>query len=249
MSGIDLGQYKSDYSNIFPVKKNTKGEAENIEEDSPIKLYEAEKKGSKEIVFLKLIDKEALEEEEDYEFHLEHIQKEKEISLLCNSEYTVKLNRYFETEKSYVFEKEYCETDLREKLFNDGHFENNSTKNDLQTFKGIVIDLANALKLFKEKGVVHRNIKPHNIYLKELDEGKYRAKLADFSCAIYIKDIKDSEPMGTILYTAPELIKNLDYTEKCDLWSVGVTLFEIYFGVLPYGYNATKKKKKNTCSS
>ena len=242
MSGIDLGQYKSDYSNIFPVKKNTKGEAENIEEDSPIKLYEAEKKGSKEIVFLKLIDKEALEEEEDYEFHLEHIQKEKEISLLCNSEYTVKLNRYFETEKSYVFEKEYCETDLREKLFNDGHFENNSTKNDLQTFKGIVIDLANALKLFKEKGVVHRNIKPHNIYLKELDEGKYRAKLTDFSCAIYIKDIKDSEPMGTILYTAPELIKNLDYTEKCDLWSVGVTLFEIYFGVLPYGYNANTKK-------
>ena len=211
MSGIDLGQYKSDYSNIFPVKKNTKGEAENIEEDSPIKLYEAEKKGSKEIIFLKLIDKEALEEEEDYEFHLEHIQKEKEISLLCNSEYTVKLNRYFETEKSYVFEKEYCETDLREKLF-------------------------------KEKGVVHRNIKPHNIYLKELDEGKYRAKLADFSCAIYIKDIKDSEPMGTILYTAPELIKNLDYTEKCDLWSVGVTLFEIYFGVLPYGYNANTKK-------
>ena len=48
--------------------------------------------------------------------------------------------------------------------------------------------------------------------------------------------------MGTILYTAPEIIKNLDYTEKCDMWSVGLTLFEIYFGVLPYGYNANPKK-------
>jgi len=48
--------------------------------------------------------------------------------------------------------------------------------------------------------------------------------------------------MGTILYTAPEIIKNLDYNEKCDMWSVGLTLFEIYFGVLPYGrYPNTKK--------
>ena len=41
--------------------------------------------------------------------------------------------------------------------------------------------------------------------------------------------------MGTILYTAPEIIKNLNYTEKSDMWSIGITLFEIYFGVLPYG--------------
>ena len=241
MSGIDLGNFKSDYTNIFPVKKSIKGE--EFDEDSPIKLYEAEKIENKELVFLKVVDKETLQEEEDYEFHIEHIQKEKEISQLCNSEYTVKFNRYFETEKNFVFEKEYCESELSEKLFNDGKFEDNySNKNNLQTFKEITIDLANALKIIKEKGVVHRNIKPHNIFLKELNDGKFRVKLGDFSCAIYIKDIKDSEPMGTILYTAPEVIKNLDYDEKCDLWSVGVTLFEIYFGVLPYGYNANTKK-------
>ena len=48
--------------------------------------------------------------------------------------------------------------------------------------------------------------------------------------------------MGTILYTAPEIIKNLDYNEKCDLWSVGLTLFEIYFGILPYGWKPNIKK-------
>ena len=240
MSQIDLGQYKPEYSNYFLVRKNYPGEL--IVEDSPIKLYQAIKK-NKDLVFLKAINKEALKEEDDYEFHVENIQKEKEISYLCNSEYTVKLNRDFETDKNFVFEKEYCQTDLREKLFNEGKYETQYvSKNNIQAFKDIVIDLANALKIIKEKGVVHRNIKPHNIYLKDLKNGKYRAKLGDFSCAIYIKDIKNSEPMGTILYTAPEIIKNLDYNEKCDMWSVGLTLFEIYFGALPYGHNANTKK-------
>jgi hypothetical protein len=48
--------------------------------------------------------------------------------------------------------------------------------------------------------------------------------------------------MGTIVYSAPEIIKNLDYTEKCDIWSAGLTLFEIFFGVLPYGWNPSTKK-------
>ena len=138
--------------------------------------------------------------------------------------------------KNIIFEKEYCETDLKEDLFNKGSIEKES-KYNIQTFKEIIIDMAEALKLFKEKGIIHRNIKPHNIFLKKLKNGKLRAKIGDFSCAIYIKDIKESNPMETILYTAPEIIKNLDYDEKCDMWSIGVTLFETYFGITPYGYN------------
>ena len=47
--------------------------------------------------------------------------------------------------------------------------------------------------------------------------------------------------MGALFYTAPEIIKNLDYDEKCDMWSLGITLFEIYFGVVPYGFNPNQK--------
>ena len=39
-----------------------------------------------------------------------------------------------------------------------------------------------------------------------------------------------------IHYAAPEIIKNLEYDEKCDLWSLGATLYELYFGDLPF-YN------------
>ena len=73
MSISDLGKY---YSEIIAVKKEYKGEdSNNKEEDnySPIKLYEAQKNGF-EKVFLKVIDKNVLKEEEDYDFHINHIE-------------------------------------------------------------------------------------------------------------------------------------------------------------------------------
>ena len=238
MSTLDLGQYASDYSGIFTIKKYYE---ENIfQEGSPIKIYEASK--GEERVFLKVIDKNALKEEENYDFLIEQIEKEKEISKLCNSEYTVILNKDFETENNIILEKEYCETDLKDILFQHGPMENKMVgKNNLQIFKDIVIDLAKALKFINEKGVVHRDIKPHNIYIKNLDEGKYNIKLGNFSSAIYLHEIKDSMTMGTIFYTAPEIVKNLNYNEKCDMWSLGMTLFEIYFGILPYGWEPSTK--------
>ena len=63
-------------------------------------------------------------------------------------------------------------------------------------------------------------------------------KLGGFDYSIYIKD-NTSESVGTIFYAAPEIIKNLEYDEKCDLWSFGITLYELLFGKLPYGINAT----------
>ena len=111
-------------------------------------------------------------------------------------------------------------------------------KTELQKFKEIAIGMAKVLKFIHEKGVVHRNIKPHNVYIND----KNQVKIDDFSCAVYKNQIKDSISMGTILYTAPEIVKNFDYDEKCDIWSTGLTLFEIYFGLLPYGWNPTTKK-------
>ena len=234
---MDLGQYKNDYNHIFPKQKKSNEKEKDIENAySPIKIYQAEK--GEERVLLKVINKEILKEEEDYDFHIECIQKEIELNNLCNSDCVLKLNRSFETDKNIVFELEYYDDDLKQYLFNNGKLETKLVGRDnLQSFKEITIAIAKAIKYIHEKGVVHRNIKPHNIFIESDSDGKKikNVKLGDFSTAIYIKEINDSEPMGTIFYTAPEIIKNLDYTEKCDMWSIGLTLFDIYFGVLPYG--------------
>ena len=234
---MDLGQYKNDYNHIFPKQKKSNEKEKDIENAySPIKIYQAEK--GEERVLLKVINKEILKEEEDYDFHIECIQKEIELNNLCNSDYILKLNRSFETDKNIVFELEYYDDDLKQYLFNNGKLETKLVGRDnLQSFKEITIAIAKAIKYIHEKGVVHRNIKPHNIFIESDSDGKKikNVKLGDFSTAIYIKEINDSEPMGTIFYTAPEIIKNLDYTEKCDMWSIGLALFEIFFGALPYG--------------
>ena len=113
---------------------------------------------------------------------------------------------------------------------------NGELKNDKKFFKQIIISLAKALKIIHSKGVMHRDIKPSNIfYLKKSEHSSEKIiKLGDFGCSIYIKD-NTSDPIGTILYAAPEIIKNIENDEKCDLWSLGVSLYELYFGVLPYG--------------
>ena len=238
---LDLGEHKSVYIRYFRLKKKYEKE-KKTEDETPIKIYQVEKKND-ELAFLKAINKEELKQEEDYDFHIEQIKKEKEISYLCNSDYTIRINNDFETERNIVFEKEYCDIDLKENLFQNGPFEKNYVgKNNLQKFKEITIGIAKAMKFINDKGVVHRNIKPHNFYIKNLKDEIYQVKLGDFSCSIYINEINNSEPMGTIVYTAPEIIKSLDYNEKCDMWSVGLTLFEIYFGVLPFGWHPNTKK-------
>ena len=112
-----------------------------------------------------------------------------------------------------------------------GHFR----LSKFDTFGKIIQGVANALKLLNEKGVMHRDIKPSNLFFVY---NKSLVKLGGFDYSIYIKD-NTSESVGTIFYAAPEIIKNLEYDEKCDLWSFGITLYELLFGKLPYGINAT----------
>jgi serine/threonine protein kinase len=147
-------------------------------------------------------------------------------------------NQKMENENYIIFELEYIENNIKEYL---------PTEEINTLFKEIVIELANALKIIHSNGVIHRDIKPENIYIEEVN-GKRIIKLGEFGSSIFIKD-NTSEPIDTILYTAPEIFKNLDYDEKCDLWSLGITLYEIYFGYLPYGPGCTNDKIMNTIYS
>ena len=123
MIDLDLGKYRADYHDFYKIGRNYM--LNQIEDDSPFKVYETQKNNYGQ-VFLKVFDKDALKDEDDTGFTMERIQKEKEISYLCNSEYTLNLIRDFETEKNIVFEKEYCKSDLKEDLFNKGSIEKES---------------------------------------------------------------------------------------------------------------------------
>ena len=197
-------------------------------------IYIGENKQRKEIVYLKVMDKNKLKTG-DYNYLLEQIKREEEILKLFNCPYIVKFYQKLENENVIIFEFEYLDKDLGNYLFNNGELEK-----EKDFFKEIVLSLGNALLKIHKKGIMHRDIKPYNIFI---DNNKTKIKLGDFGCSIKIKD-NNSEPIGTIFYTAPEIIKNLKYDEKCDLWSLGVTLYELYFGELPYGRDVNAFKIK-----
>ena len=103
-----------------------------------------------------------------------------------------------------------------------------------QFYAGILISVIEYLNL---KGYVHRDIKPDNLMIS--DNGYL--KLIDFGVAKKIKSFTSSI-VGTPHYLAPEIILGEDYSYSVDYWSIGITIYEIFYGHYPFG-NLAKSPK------
>jgi tetratricopeptide (TPR) repeat protein len=93
--------------------------------------------------------------------------------------------------------------------------------------------VAGGLAYAHRQGVIHRDIKPHNI-LCTLDGG---LKLTDFGLARFVQGGEATVAgriEGTIPYMAPELIRGKDIDSRSDTYSFAVTLFELATGERPY---------------
>jgi len=85
---------------------------------------------------------------------------------------------------------------------------------------------------------VHRDLKTENILFTKSGD----LKLCDFGCAHFAKETKEKHMMtglvGTPYFQAPDVLQNAagdhKYTYKCDYWSLGVILFQLLCGFLPF---------------
>jgi len=100
---------------------------------------------------------------------------------------------------------------------------------------GIVFKCCMALDYAYRQGVIHRDIKPANIMVDEKDN----VKITDFGLAMNINKRVDSDStfimgVGSPAYMSPEQIKNYPLNQKTDLYSLGVLLFHLLTGRLPF---------------
>ena len=102
--------------------------------------------------------------------------------------------------------------------------------------------IADALAHAHEHGIVHRDLKSANVVITP----EAQVKLIDFGIAVPLpKQHVDavtrtmespisSAPMGTLAYMAPEVLNGQDATARSDIWSLGVLLYEMPSGRLPF---------------
>ncbi|XP_057191397.1 serine/threonine-protein kinase pim-1-like [Triplophysa rosa] len=102
---------------------------------------------------------------------------------------------------------------------------------DEEMAKPVILQLVNALKHCESRGVMHRDVKPENVLICT-DTGEL--KLLDFGCGDFLKDSYE-EYAGTAIFAPPELFRSGQYQARSTtVWSVGITLYEVLFGSVPF---------------
>ena len=100
----------------------------------------------------------------------------------------------------------------------------------------IAIQVSMGIEAAHNNGIIHRDIKPQNIIISK--EGK--VKVADFGIAkAASSDTITSHAMGSVHYTSPEQARGGYSDAKSDIYSIGITLFEMVTGHVPFDGETT----------
>lgn len=105
--------------------------------------------------------------------------------------------------------------------------------------RAVGIQVLAALEAAHAEGIVHRDIKPENIFLVETPAAPIYVKVLDFGIAKLLDPkgaplTRTNEVLGSLAYMPPEQIQAGEITERADVYSVGVVLYEMLAGKKPF---------------
>eukprot|EP00702_Spironucleus_salmonicida_P004362 EST45653.1 Kinase [Spironucleus salmonicida] len=116
---------------------------------------------------------------------------------------------------------------------------NRAEKTHLDLILQIFIDIVVGIYYLQKQSIIHRDLKPQNILIFNDKQLGYRAKLSDFNLSKKLNSIidKTSTQTGTPYFIAPEILRGSLYDYRVDVWSLGIMLYYIFSGKLPYQGN------------
>ena len=135
------------------------------------------------------------------------------------------------TESSFYLIFEYCAGgDLQQYIKSHQKLPEKQTRDFMR-------QIANGLKYLQRQKIIHRDLKPSNFLISDKTANPI-IKIADFGFA-KMKQKESEEELfqtqcGTPIYMAPEILLGSNYSEKADLWSLGIILFEMLVGKPPF---------------
>ncbi|KAM3877031.1 serine/threonine-protein kinase 33 [Diretmus argenteus] len=166
---------------------------------------------------------------------------EREVSILkqVNHAHIIHLKEVFETPKRMYLVTELCNGgELKDLLQKNKHLTEEETRH-------IISSLAEAIVYLHKKDIVHRDLKLENILVKSSlhgdDNDTINIKVTDFGLSVKKGGVGSENMMnavcGTPINMAPEMI-SAHYSEKCDVWSIGVIMYMLLCGEHPFMSNS-----------
>ena len=159
----------------------------------------------------------------------EKIRLSYEIDILKNLDHPniVKLYEVFEDDRNIYLVTELCTGGELFDIISDRTFTEREAAD-------IIKQVLQAIAYCHKQKVAHRDMKPENILIDSTESNKMVVKIIDFGTSqVFDAKEKMTQAFGTCYYVAPEVLQEV-YTEKCDIWSIGVILYILLSGEPPF---------------
>eukprot|EP00047_Mylnosiga_fluctuans_P010422 m.16163 g.16163 ORF g.16163 m.16163 type:complete len:726 (-) comp3113_c0_seq1:2288-4465(-) len=175
---------------------------------------------TEEKVAIKVFDKRLIKDE----YVLKNLYREATILARLHHPNIIKLLETFETDQFYCIVTERAKMDLLTHLCSRGVYTE-------QLARRYVRQLISAIDHLHRQGIVHRDLKMENLML----DNDMNLKLIDFGLSNDMtgKQFLDTH-CGSMAYSAPELLCKKPYGKEVDIWSIGVCLYVLLTGKLPF---------------
>ena len=156
--------------------------------------------------------------------------------IICNQENnnpnSVSLYDYFYNDKKVILIMELCDINLV------GVLKKKKKGFSIEEIYDIIQQLNNTFRIMVDSKIIHRDLKLENILVKYINDEKtkYIVKLADYGISRQLDILRTNKMtlIGTPYTMAPELLNCEKYDNKCDLWSLGVIIYQLFFRTPPF---------------